>query len=728
MDATREPAERYRLERILRSTRAGTVMEGADLQSGRPVVVKVIHPGPPERLAAAQAGFERLVAALQALRHPAFPAVLDAGFSPDGSAFLVLERLIGRTLERAAGESVVRTVSLLAQAAAGLEALAQEGVEHGNLALDDLWVVDPRGTSRRDDEGQIKLLGLGACPFHHAATEPDVTALARAACQALHARWDADRGVVELPPLVASSLHDPEPLRRMLERALKPPPSGPPAAAELRGACLAALRRTVPAPPPPAEPAPDLAAEAAAGLAGEELFEGPEVLSEVTDELLHAPPPPPPPPPATVAVVAAAPEPAPPPRRRRPLLWLGAAAAAVAVAALAVTAFLATRSPEPAPAPVPVAPAPPPAEPVRVRLDRAIGFMAAGEDARAREILAALTVADQAALGREGCSRLALAQQMLRLAARDGLAHDLPVALEQGSLATAVALVRAAAAEGVAPAGLYAGAEQDYERARQLADVFARAEQATAAGTPLRVLEVYRELAALFPDQRDGFELRQRAAAALAEQARDRARAGDYAGALSRLADLQRLWPDAPGLREEIATVIAQRDAEPVQQALLDRLAGFERRRRPDEALAELARHEPTPHLAPAFAAERQRFTAQLATLDGAPPVVELREGYGLQYARGTVAELSFRVRDDYGVEQVRVMARRAGGGAMREIPSQRGSFGYTVEIGPDFHGNGTVELYVVATDVSGHEGTLGTPERPLRLERIKGFGERAGN
>jgi hypothetical protein len=364
---------------------------------------------------------------------------------------------------------------------------------------------------------------------------------------------------------------------------------------------------------------------------------------------------------------------------------------------------------------------------VRVRLDRALGFLAAGEDARARELLASLTPADQAALGAERCAQLVLAQQMLRLAARDELERDLPAALAQGSLATAVARVRAAAAEGVSPAGLYPGSEQDYERAARLTDLVASAETAEAAGAPLEVLAAYRELAPLLPRQRDGFELRDRAAAALTAQARERARAGDYAGGLARLADLERAWPESPALPQEVATLAAWRDAEPVQQALLDALPDAERRRKPDEALAELARHEPTPHLAPAFAAAHQRFAAQLAALDQAPPVVELRDGYLLQYARGTVAELSFRVRDDYKVDKVKIMARPAGGAA-RELPPRRDSFGYTVEIGSDVHRNGTVELYVLAYDLSGHEGRLGSKEQPLRLERIQGFEHLVGN
>lgn len=762
---TREPAERYRFERILRSTQSGTVMEGADLQSGRPVVVKVLHPGPPEGVAEARAGFEKLVEALQSLKHPAFPALLDAGFAPDGTAFLVLERLIGRPLDRAAGDSAVRAVALLAQAAAGLEALAKEGVAHGNLAPDDVLVVDPRPGGPRNEEGQIKLLGLGTCPFHQPPGEPDVTALARVACQALRARYDAARGHVEIPPLVASSLHDPEPFRKALERSLKPPVGGPPTAGEVQASFLAALRRTVPAAAAPAAPAaaaamagtvapaglatPSSVGSLLPGLDGDDLGPRHDVLSDITDDLLRAAPEPlaerpvaaapraaPAPrssaavaPPAAQYGSVPAPAPAPVSASRRRALVIGLGAALALILVLGLVGFLVLgRAPAPAPVLVAAPPAPPPPEPAPVRLDRAIGFMAAGMDGRARELLASLTTEDQASLGPERCSRLALAQQLLRFAARDGLERDLPRALESGGLAAVVELVRAALAEGVSAAGLYPGAEQDFARASRLAELYSEAERAGAAGTPLRVLEVYRALEAELPGQRDGFGPRERAAAALAIEARDRARQGDYTGGLARLADLGRLWPEAPGLDDEVESLRAQQEAEPVQQGLLDTLTAFERRKKPDEALAELARHEPTLHLAPAFATARDRFAAQLAALDQAPPVVELREGYVLQYARGTVAELSFRVRDDYQVADVKVLGRRAGSGSMREIPHRRDGFGYTIALGPDYHGNETVELCVVATDVSGHEGTLGSPAQPLRLERIQGFERMVGN
>jgi hypothetical protein len=59
----------------------------------------------------------------------------------------------------------------------------------------------------------------------------------------------------------------------------------------------------------------------------------------------------------------------------------------------------------------------------------------------------------------------------------------------------------------------------------------------------------------------------------------------------------------------------------------------------------------------------------------------------------------------------------------MREVPLEKSRTGYyTVEIPPAFHQNETVDFYVVATDLSGHEAYLGSRDKPLQLKRKQGF------
>ena len=130
---------------------------------------------------------------------------------------------------------------------------------------------------------------------------------------------------------------------------------------------------------------------------------------------------------------------------------------------------------------------------------------------------------------------------------------------------------------------------------------------------------------------------------------------------------------------------------------------------------------KPTPHLAAPLEAARKRLADQLAQLDAQPPQVKLRDGFLLEYSRGTVVTLSFRVTDDYQVRSVRMLARTQGG-RMRELPLRKSGLAFSVDLAPSFHQNGTVEFYVVATDLSGHEGYLGTADRPLQLKRRQGF------
>jgi hypothetical protein len=196
---------------------------------------------------------------------------------------------------------------------------------------------------------------------------------------------------------------------------------------------------------------------------------------------------------------------------------------------------------------------------------------------------------------------------------------------------------------------------------------------------------------------------------------------GRYPEALAALAPLQSTWPDRLGLASRIGSYQAYQQDEAAQVKILDALPGVERRRKPDEALEVIDKVKPTPHLAPRFAEARRRLEDQLTQLDRQPPRVVLRDGYSLTYSRGAVATLSFRATDDYRVKSVKLYVRPPGG-KMREMPLEKSGLGYTVEIPPAVHQNGTVDFYVVATDSSGHEGALGSRDKPLQLTREQGF------
>src|SRR5689334_4486018 len=101
MSPLREITERYRLEKIVKSTRSGSVLRATDVLGGGTVVVKLVALGADP--AADGERFSRFAGALAALEHPSLPVLRDFGLTTDGSAFLVMEHLEGRSVATLAG-------------------------------------------------------------------------------------------------------------------------------------------------------------------------------------------------------------------------------------------------------------------------------------------------------------------------------------------------------------------------------------------------------------------------------------------------------------------------------------------------------------------------------------------------------------------------------------------------------------------------------------------------
>ncbi len=318
-----------------------------------------------------------------------------------------------------------------------------------------------------------------------------------------------------------------------------------------------------------------------------------------------------------------------------------------------------------------------------------------------------------------GCRQLDAVQETL---ARIGL-ERLPVDLGTGLKTQNLEVLRNAVEAGTGQeAGLAPDVRANFDRAKGIVEAYTQALAAAAQGNRVLVLERFANLNSLLPKITDPEDLRGKSAAALEAEADGLIREAKYDDAFTRLEPVQRTWPDRPGLKDRVAKYRTYQQNESRQAELLAALPNIERRKKPEEGLEALSGVEPTPHLAPRFAEARQRLGEQLAQLDKDPPQVVLRDGFVLDYARGTVVELSFRATDDYQVKSVKLMARPQGG-KMRELPLQKARTGYyTVQIPPAFHQNETVELYVTATDTSGHENSLGTRDKPLQIKRRQGF------
>ncbi len=398
----REITASFRLERVLKSSRSAIVFRAVDPANGKVVAIKLIPPGNPEDLEACQARFLGAMAAAAGLPAGGLAPILDHGFTPDGSAFMVMDFVAGVRVDSLAGCPPERTLRLVLDAIRGLEALAARGVGHGNLSPDNLLLV------RRDDGEGVAIVGFGTAAFQSesagagepagrfvppvrrdpagAARQPDwrsdLYSLALTTCELLGAKIaqaEAETPTVALPPTVREHLADPVVLRAILEQALRRnPDTRPTSLAEFREAIELALEgvpgheallpefeaaaaiaaaETLPAPPPAAAEEPD-GTPPPAGLTGpvpiarldeipgreaaaDALAEPAEALPEAVEVPTPAPTAAPPPAERLPAARAAR------PRRSRLGLRLALAAGALVVIAGAVAVLLTGRGAPP---------------------------------------------------------------------------------------------------------------------------------------------------------------------------------------------------------------------------------------------------------------------------------------------------------------------------------------------------------------------------------------------
>lgn len=197
-------AGRYLLEKRLGRGAMGQVYLARDQNLvTRRVAVKTVRPDilSDEEMQEGEAiaRFEREARTAASIRHTNVVDVTDFGKSPDGVFYLVMEYVQGETLHhllrREGTLSVHRTLNLLRQVAAGVEAAHDEGILHRDLKPANIFIMQPRKKSVTViDDGIVKVGDFGLAKIVNQAI---------ADTSGISGSGPASRGIIGTPEYMA---------------------------------------------------------------------------------------------------------------------------------------------------------------------------------------------------------------------------------------------------------------------------------------------------------------------------------------------------------------------------------------------------------------------------------------------------------------------------------------------------------------------------------------------
>ena len=153
----RQLGGRFTLQAIVGSGEIGMVYRGVDSRTGAAVAVKLVHPD-----VAATHGDELLRSAsmVAQLRHAKIAQVLAAAREPDGTSYIVIEFVDGKTLktllENTGPLGPRRAADILFQLCSALAPIHRAGRPHANLKPENVFLVD----SEKDDF--VKIVDVGS--------------------------------------------------------------------------------------------------------------------------------------------------------------------------------------------------------------------------------------------------------------------------------------------------------------------------------------------------------------------------------------------------------------------------------------------------------------------------------------------------------------------------------------------------------------------------------------
>ena len=150
--------QRYLMERLLGEGGMGAVYQAQHTHMRKRLAVKVLHPEM-SRLPEVVARFEREAMVAAHIEHPNVAAATDFGKLEDGSFFLVLEYVEGKSLRSVLSRGRMelgRALHIVRQIASGLARAHALGIVHRDLKPDNVMLV-----TREGDPDFVKVLDFG---------------------------------------------------------------------------------------------------------------------------------------------------------------------------------------------------------------------------------------------------------------------------------------------------------------------------------------------------------------------------------------------------------------------------------------------------------------------------------------------------------------------------------------------------------------------------------------
>ncbi len=150
---------RYQLDQCIGSGGMGEIYRAKRLHIGDTVAVKVLRPDVVDNDKSRQR-FYREARAAAMLHHPNAVVIHDFGEDDDGTAYIVMELLVGKSLRQVLVErghiTIGRAYGIVRQTCAALDAGHRNGIVHRDIKPDNIFLLDSN-----DGADHIKILDFG---------------------------------------------------------------------------------------------------------------------------------------------------------------------------------------------------------------------------------------------------------------------------------------------------------------------------------------------------------------------------------------------------------------------------------------------------------------------------------------------------------------------------------------------------------------------------------------